>query len=328
MKAIVRNPGLHSLIVDTERSGSRALGIGPCGPMDAFAFMTGNFLAGNIKSAPAIEFFLPAPEIFFEDSALVAVTGPGLKVSVDGRNVFAWKPFMVPAKSTLKISSEGLATCGYICVNNGWDAQEWLGSKTTNLAASMGGFKGRLLKKDDVLYSSAALRLASAGELQLPNWHISEKEIHEVYFQNKHICCVRGPEAGKIGEPAEETFVSGRFRISAKSNRMGYRLIGPPLPNNNRVELVSSAVDYGTIQLLPDGQLIVLMADHQTTGGYPRIGTVIHADMPGLVQFNRKKDISFTWCSADTAYQIAEERNRRLNEIKNSCMLRLKQYLP
>ena len=92
--------------------------------------------------------------------------------------------------------------------------------------------------------------------------------------------------------------------------------------------MVSSAVDYGTIQLLPDGQLIVLMADHQTTGGYPRIGTVIHADMPRLVQFNRKKDISFTWCSADTAYQIAEERNRRLNEIKNSCMLRLKQYLP
>lgn len=331
MKAIVRNPGLHALIVDEGRSGARALGIGPSGPMDIFAFMTGNFLAGNAVPAPAIEFFLPAPEIYFEDSALVAVTGPGLSVLVNEKIISAWKPFLIPPKSTLKIITNGDSICGYICVNNGWNAQEWLNSKTTSLAASMGGLNGRLLKKDDLLVSLQEQQL-SAEDQQLfsdhMNWQISEKEIHEVYFQDKHICCVRGPEAGKIGEPAEEAFVSGRFRISAKSNRMGYRLTGPPLINTNRLEMVSSAVDFGTIQLLPDGQLIVLMADHQTTGGYPRIATVIHADLPGLAQFNRKKDISFTWCCADTAYQIAEERSRRLNEIKNSCLLQLNQYLP
>lgn len=324
MQAVILNPGLHALIVDEGRGGYRALGIGPSGPMDNFAFMTGNFLAGNMIPAPAIEFFLPAPEIYFEASALISVTGPGLSVSVDGNLFPAWKPFVIPARSRLKIIASLESVCGYICVNGGWEAQEWLGSKTTNLPAGMGGHQGRLLKKDDHISFFPRLVRSHSDAL---TWQISEKEIREVYFRDKHICCVMGPESGMLGYAGEEAFTSGRFRISSKSNRMGYRLSGPPVSILNKQEMVSSAVDFGTIQLLPDGQLIILMADHQTTGGYPRIGTVISADIPGLVQFSRKQDLSFTRCSVDTAWHLSEERNRRLNEIKNSCALRLQNVL-
>ena len=108
---------------------------------------------------------------------------------------------------------------------------------------------------------------------------------------------------------------------------MGYRLKGDLLRPEKKFELVSSGVDFGTIQLPPDGQLIVLMADHQTTGGYPRLASIAHADLPRFTQFDRKKDLYFSWCTPDLAYLMYTERQKRLSEIKSSCLLRIKPYL-
>lgn len=324
MSATVLSPGLLSLLVDGGRYGHRAIGVGTSGPMDPFAFEVGNYLAGNETLLPSIEFFHPGPEITFHESALIAVTGVGIAMTLDGIDVLPWRPLEVRKNSTLRLIPMGKGTCGYIAILGGWESEYWLGSRSTSLAIGTGGFQGRALKKEDTLFFKPA---PGGKEGQHLNWHLAESEITEVYSDQKHISCVKGPESDWLEANLLDQFVSERFRITPRSNRMGYRLAGEPLRSSKKIEMISSAVDLGTIQLLPDGQLVVLMADHQTTGGYPRLAAVAHSDIPRLTQFGRQSDLCFSWCSIDTACTLHEERKQRVKELKNSCLLRLKSYL-
>lgn len=324
MSATVLHPGLHSMLVDTGRAGHRLSGIGPSGPMDSFAYQIGNFLTGNNDSLCAIEFFQSGPELLFHQTALVAITGPGSYGILDGEKVSGWRPLIIKKDSVLKLVISGDGMVGYLNIYGGWGAQQWLGSSTTQLSAGMGGYHGRLLQRSDVIKIQKEYNFKDSSEI---SWHISDRELSSIYAAEKHICCVQGPESIKLPPATLDHFVSQRFRVSPKSNRMGYRLSGEPLIMDKKLEMISSPVDLGTIQLLPDGQLVVLMADHQTTGGYPRLASVVHADIPRLAQFSSSHDLCFSWCTPDTAYGLMNERSKKINEIKNSCLLRLKPYL-
>ena len=324
MSATVQNPGLLSLVVDNGRFGNRAFGVGPSGPLDSFAYEVGNYLAGNEELMPAIEFFHPGPEITFHESALISVTGVGVAMLVNDREVFPWRPIEIPKNTTVRMFPTGQGSCGYIHIHGGWKAESWRGSHTTTLSIGLGGYQGRALKKGDVL---EFIPTELSKNVQHLNWHVSEWELNEVYADQKHICCVPGPESVCFTKNQLDQFVSQRFQIRPNSNRMGYRLVGEALLLEKKIEMVSSAVDLGTIQVLPDGQLIVLMADHQTTGGYPRLASVVSPDLPRLAQLGKQRDLYFSWCTTEMAYALLAERNRRLKELKNSCLLRLKPYL-
>jgi len=324
MSATVQNPGLLSLLVDNGRFGNRAFGVGPSGPLDSFAYEVGNYLAGNEQMMPAIEFFHPGPEITFHEPTLISVTGVGVAIQLDDREVLPWRPIAVAKNTTLRLLPTGQGSCGYIHILGGWKAESWRGSRTTSLSMGLGGYQGRALKKGDDL---DFIPTEISKNNQQPNWHVSGSELGEVYSDQKHICCVPGPESGCFEKNQLEQFVSQRFQIMPNSNRMGFRLFGEALSVEKKIEMVSSAVDFGTIQVLPDGQLIVLMADHQTTGGYPRLASVVSADLPRLAQLGKQRDLYFSWSTAEMAYALLTERIRRMKELKNSCLLRLKPYL-
>jgi antagonist of KipI len=199
---------------------------------------------------------------------------------------------------------------------------KWLGSYSTNLKAGAGGWHGRPLKKGDELpfkentiYFAGMLKEESNFEV-LP-WRVNTEKTyrypHEVGF-------IPGNEWDMLSFASKNNFLENNFLVHPSSDRMGYQLSGPSLVAEKRIELVSSAVSFGTVQLLPDGQLIVLMADHQTTGGYPRIAHVISAHLPKLAQLRPSDTIYFKLTDTATAEDLLLGQQKELHILQRACL--------
>ena len=167
----------------------------------------------------------------------------------------------------------------------------------------------------------------SCKENKILPWHISQYELDKIYHPQNTIRCIKSIEWNLMDEISKQNFINYDFIISNQSDRMGYRLNSKPLLLQQSTALISSAVDAGTIQLLPDGNCIVLMADHQTTGGYPRIASVIKADLPKLAQIKPGQSFNFTIVSLQEAENALLMMLQTLQEIKNACHLNIKKYL-
>jgi len=310
-------------LVSGGRTGFRSLGIGPGGAMDQFAMRTSNFLVGNDREA-VIELGYSSAEILFRQDCVASVTGNGFFVEINEVVVPFWKPFKIKAGVVLKLKKNSAGAWTYLAVHGGWEAQEWLGSLTTNLSAGAGGFNGKALQKnDEVNIDKAEVQI---DEIKILPWGISTIELNGVYSSVKEVRCIASVETNLLSQEAKEKITSQEFVVSNKSNRMGYRLHGPSLSLSEPMELISSPVDFGTIQLLPDGNLIVLMADHQTTGGYPRIASVIKADLPKLAQAMPGEKIRFKMISLTDAESEWRFLEQRLVELKRSCHLQFRNH--
>ncbi len=146
-------------------------------------------------------------------------------------------------------------------------------------------------------------------------------------FSVDSIYVLPGNELNRLEEESKRHFISDLFKISSLSDRMGYRLSGPGLWSTSEDELVSSAVSFGTVQLLPDGQLIILMADHQTSGGYPKIAHVITAHHSRLAQMRPEEKISFRFTDIKTAEELLLKQHQHLRQLENACKFRLQDFL-
>ncbi|WP_462248877.1 5-oxoprolinase subunit C family protein, partial [Ferruginibacter sp.] len=204
-------------------------------------------------------------------------------------------------------------------------AENWLGSCSTHLKVGAGGYLGRALQKDDTINFNKTH--FSSNENKILSWCISQHELDKIYLPQNNIRCIKSIEWNLMDELPKQNFINHDFIISNQSDRMGYRLNGKPLLLQQPTALISSAVDAGTIQLLPDGNCIVLMADHQTTGGYPRIASVIKADIPKLAQIKPGQSFNFTIVSLHEAEDALLAMHQTLQEIKNACHLNIKKYL-
>jgi antagonist of KipI len=209
-------------------------------------------------------------------------------------------------------------------VHGGWRSETWLGSTTTNLSAGAGGFNGRALQKNDVVeWKGSKIHI---NETKVLPWGISINELNDVYSPPSEVRCMPSIETNLLSPQSKEKFISDEFIVSSQSNRMGYRLKGSALSMSEQMEMVSSPVDFGTIQLLPDGNLIVLMADHQTTGGYPRIASVIKADQPKLSQLLPGDKVNFKMISSIEAEVEFLLRDQKMRELKKNCITRFNDY--
>lgn len=318
-------PGILSTLQGPARAGFRYMAIGTGGAMDVFAWHVGNSLAGNDTSSVSLEYFHPGPVLVFRAATLFSITGPGCSGILNGTPVPGWHPVVAEAGAILELPPSTSGRCGYLTIHGGFSADEFLGSSSTCLAAGAGGFLGRKLRAGDLIPFGKSSPQLLTGLVQ--KWSVPERDIMLVYGREKHICCLEAPETMLLGGLAKQDFSLQSWSVSAASNRMGYRLQGTALKPEVSIELVSSPVDLGTVQLLPDGQLIVLMADHQTTGGYPRIGSVVHADLPRLVQAVPGQQIFFSWSSPETAARLRKDQTRRLAAIRSACLLNIKRYL-
>ncbi|HTH55377.1 MAG TPA: biotin-dependent carboxyltransferase family protein [Cyclobacteriaceae bacterium] len=323
MSIKIVKPAVVTTLVSDGREGFRSLGIGPGGAMDYFAMKTANFLVGNDREA-VLEMGYSSVEILFHEGGLISITGKGFDAFVNDEVATMWRPFKIKPNARLIFKKKSKGAWIYLAIHGGWKAQEWLHSFTTNLHAETGGFNGRTLQKGDILERNKTEVIAT-DERSMP-WGISTNELSEVYSSPDIIRCISSAETDLMHGTSKEKFVSSGFTLTSQCNRMGYRLTGDPLFLGEKVELVSSPVDFGTVQLLPDGNPIVLMADHQTTGGYPRIASVVKADLCKLSQKMPGDKINFKMIPFQEAEEGLVSREQKLKEIKESCHLRIKKH--
>jgi antagonist of KipI len=320
MSLEVIKAGIADSVQDNGRYGYQHLGINPTGAMDLNAMHIANALVGNELNEAGIELKFPASTLLFHKSTIIALSGADFKARLNGQSIPINQPVLIPKNSELKFSGINRGSFCYLAIHGGLQIARWLESRSTNLKAKWGGVEGRFLKKGDVLkYNPLDIR-----EIKVLPWQVN---VAEFYLKDHVIRCLPGNEFSWLIKKSQATFLKTPFTISPQSDRMGYRLKGRALRQSKKQELLSTAVTFGTIQLLPQGEIIILMADHQTTGGYPRIGHVISADRSKLVQCNANDKISFQWVRLEDAELFALAQHKSLKQLQRSCMYKLKQFL-
>jgi antagonist of KipI len=314
MSIKIIKPGMFTTIQDMGRVGFRSAGIGPGGAMDFFAATAANFLVGNDEKAAVVEMHFPAAEIIFEEPALISITGGDFSAHLNDQPVPLWQPFFIKPNDWLLFKKYINGARAYLAIHGGIKADNWLNSFSTHTKVKAGGFKGRALLKEDVLLFNKKIEW-----FQLNSFPDFAGLVGSAYQPANTIRCIAGAEWEWLNELSQTNFSDSNFVLTAHSDRMGFRLQGTNLSLQQPLELISSPVDMGTIQLLPNGQLIVLMADHQTTGGYPRVANVISADLPKLAQSPIHSQIQFKMITPENAEDALFSFHQILGSIKNSC---------
>ncbi|MBS1919657.1 MAG: biotin-dependent carboxyltransferase family protein [Bacteroidetes bacterium] len=321
--------GVLDSIQDRGRYGWQYLGINPAGTMDSFSASIANILVGNNPDEATIELHFPASIFLFERPALVAISGADFSATINGEPVPASHAFMVNKNSVLQFQEPTKGARAYLAVKGGFLADTWLGSVSTNLKAGMGGYQGRGLRKNDQVFFREDLKystiLSQKEYMILPwkadlNWNSKTEYANELFI-------IPGHEWDWLINESKNNFLNTSLTITQQSDRMGYRLNNIPLRTLTNEEIVSSAVSFGTVQLLPGGRLIILMADHQTTGGYPRIAHIISAHLPGAAQMKTGDSIRFKMTDSKTAEGLLIKQQQHLLQLQSACKFRLEEYL-
>jgi antagonist of KipI len=325
MSISILRSGVLDTIQDVGRYGFGNLGINISGPMDSYAMKAANLLVANPIGKAVIEIHFPGPQILFEQNALISLTGADFAPTINGEPVPLWKPLVVRGKSVLLFSHRQWGARCYLAVHGGFCVPQWLHSSSTNLKAKAGGCQGRKLEKGDELqfgetnlYYPVLLRENNVAELP---WSVDRTNVYQYPHE---IAFLPGHEWRMLDEDAQQRLLQNNFIIHPSSDRMGYNLRGPEINPGENFQLVSSAVSFGTIQLLPNNQLIILMADHQTTGGYPRIGHVISAHLPKLAQLAASDCLKLNPVDMETAEHLLFLQEMELQIIGNGCHDRMK----
>lgn len=338
MTVTVLHPGLLTTVQDLGRPGWQHIGVPVSGAMDAFALRVANALVGNDDGAAALEITLHGPQLHFDVDALIAVCGADLSPAVDDVPLPQWRPVLVRRGSVLAFGRPRWGVRAYLAIAGGWDVPAVLGSCSTYLRAKLGGLEGRALREGDRLFagvpSPAAQRLMAALSSRLGRrpyatvaWHVSPRAF-PAYAARPIVRALRGPEFDGFTPDAQEALFTQPFRVTPQSDRMGCRLAGPALKLRAPLELLSEGVTAGTVQVPPDGQPIVLLADRQTAGGYPRIASVTTVDLPVLAQAPPGTFLCFREVSLGEAQALLACREQLLRRLRAAIFRRLAEGAP
>lgn len=338
MKIEVLEPGLLTSIQDSGRHGFQMLGVNVGGAMDGLSHRIANILVGNDERGATIEITLKGPELFFPEYSLIAICGGDLSPKIKGWRVPMWRPVLINGSSRLRFGRLVTGCRAYLAHAGVMDVPSVLGSKSVNLRAGFGGIKGRKLKKGDVIrygkpeftfeHVRHSFRLPPhEHELGMrpftpPNWSVSSLSTEIIPNKTPALRIIRGAHFDYLTEESRKLFLHETFRISSASDRMGYRLEGKPLKLNNASELLSEPVSSGTIQLPSNGAPIILLADHQTHGGYPRIAHVISIDLAILAQLRPGSQLSFSEVTIEEAHELYLKREHEIEVIKGAVAFR------
>jgi antagonist of KipI len=321
----VRQPGMQTTVQDLGRPGWQHVGVPVGGAMDRCAHRIANLLIGNPPDAAALECALGGIALQFDAPALVALAGRDITASIDGRQLPAWRPCLVH-RGALLVLHTGCRTT--IAVGGGIDVPVILDGRGTSLRAAFGGWHGRALRRDDRLPIGARTvigdRIAASLEAEgraAADWSPAGSVLPP-YGEQPSVRYIPGPELEALTDGSRTAWRDATFRISPESDRMGYRLSGQSLSLTSAREMLSSGVTAGTIQLPPGGAPIVLMADRQTTGGYPRLGDVIAVDLPLLAQLRPGDRVHFAVTSLVVAHAAYRRREHELSRVTQAVALR------
>lgn len=322
MSIFFQTSGLLTTIQDLGRLRFRRCGVNPNGAMDKTAVRLINILLGNDENEAVLETHFSAPDILFKENALIALGGAEFGAKAGAESLENWRTYFIEKGSMLKFEKRKFGNSAYLAVKGGFDLEKWLGSASTNLAAKIGGFSGRALQKGDrikfKIHNSKFIIQNSKPKIS--------NHLIPFYSRFPTVRVTAGAEYQFLTAFSEQKFLVETFSISAQSDRMGFRLAGEPLYLLSFKEMLSTAVNFGTIQLLPDGQMIVLMADHQTTGGYPRIAHVVEQDLPLLAQLGANDKIGFHLISVEEAENLVLDFEKDLCFYRAGCKFALQDF--
>ena len=304
----ILEPGLLTTVQDRGRWGSQSLGVPVAGPMDDVSHQLANLAVGNPADCATLEVTLTGPTLEFRDDVSFAVTGAEFELYLDQVVVPMGVACRARLGSVLRFGPRGAGARAYLGVAGGIDVPPVLGSRSPDLASGFGGLGGRRLHAGDRLVMGpmargSARRVAPIAPLPLPDGGARVRTIETPHTEE---------DGARCGEAALAGLMTTRFTVAADSNRMAYRLSGPPLALVDETSMLSAATPCGTVQVPPSGHPILLMADRQTTGGYPRIATVISADLPLVGQLAPGDWIRFEACDRGSAVGALIAQQQRL----------------
>lgn len=323
MSVIVLRPGTLATVQDLGRTGLRHLGVVPGGAMDAVSHRIANALVGNRSDAASLEIALSGPDLLITRDALIALYGARFAARLDGKPLPPARPVLVRAGARLRIGRAEDGFFGYLAIAGGFDVPAVLGSRSTYVPGAFGGWRGKAITRDATLPL-----IGSVADLSARRFERVSRRGNPFGPRGQSVAWFAPNALSAIGDPpvvraipgihhelfkpaARVAFFSERWRVGMDSNRMGLRLGGPSLPLVKAIEILSQPACRGTVQVPAGGQPIALMADHQSTGGYPRIAEVIAADAPRLAQVPPGRELRFapvTLEEADAARALLSER--------------------
>ena len=290
-------------VQDLGRYGYQRFGISPSGAQDWLAHRAANLLVGNPADAATVEIGLADQTYQLETEGLVAVTGAGFVVTVQGQPRPLWTALYMRAGQTLELHRTADGNWAYLAVAGGLLTAPVLGSRSTFVVGRLGGHQGRPLQAGDTM----ATGLAPRASLTLAASTVPP-DLRPAYALHPRLEVIPGPQTDAFSEAGLTTFLSSRYTLSQMSDRMGYRLEGPAIEHRASADIISDALAIGSIQVPGSGQPLIMMNDRPTTGGYTKIATVTTADLPLLAQCRPGvSQLGFT----ATTVEAAQARHRQ-----------------
>lgn len=298
--------GMLSTVQDLGRFKVMKNGFTQSGVMDAYSTKIANKLCKNDINAPVIEMTMLGITAKFKGEHIFAISGGIFDVSLNNKPVRTNKAYIAKDGDVLSIKGAKQGLRCYLAVAGGFDVPLFMGSASTNLKINVGGFNGRKLKAGDIL------KIGKADKIK----NIEKRELPENTYNNPvRVRVVLGPQDDMFSENDLMLFSKQQYTVTSDLDRMGIRLWGIALRGKKKLEIISDAITFGSIQITNSGMPIILMADHQTTGGYAKIATVISADLPKLAQVKPNDKISFEIIDIDTAEKIAIKQKKFIDKL-------------
>lgn len=305
----VIKPGLLTTVQDKGRWGYQCYGVAVAGAMDAFALASANRLVGNPEGAAGLEMTLLGPTLRLHRETIFALAGADLGPRLNGEPISNWTCHLAQPGAVLDFAGRKSGIRSYLAISGGIDVPPIMDSRATYLLGHFGGLEGRALRARDRL----PILPPAAGSRNFPG-RIFPEDLHPPYRKNPTLRVVPGPFAEFFSGEAIQILFSTEYTITPQSDRMGYRLQGEPLRRQKPKELISCGLANGTIQVPPDGQPIILLADRQSIGGYPIVATLILADLPLIAQCAPGDKLRFSPVSIEEA---REEYLRLWGKLRN-----------
>ncbi len=328
MSITVLKPGPLTTVQDAGRIGHGAQGYRLCGAADGYAFRAANLLAGNgDDTMAALELTIMGGTFRFEEDTLFALAGAEMPAALDGAALPFFAPCLAPAGSVLTLGAAGDGLRAYLAVYGGIDTPPVLGSRSTDLKCGLGGLDGRALRTGDLLpvgrsagqarrrweeicRRGAEKPLGENGRTVLRPWRFGGEQPLPLFR------AVPGPQAGAFTAAGQAALVHGVYSLTADCDRMGCKLSGPVIEPKDGVDILSDGIVAGSVQISANGQPIVMLADHQTTGGYAKIATLCTVDVWAMAQMRPGQKLGFTYLTAGQAAEACRREAAKLQQIK------------
>ncbi|MDD3229463.1 MAG: biotin-dependent carboxyltransferase family protein [Oscillospiraceae bacterium] len=295
---VVEKGGALTTIQDLGRFGFERFGVSPSGPMDVRSFSISNILVGNPRNAAAMEISIMGPTLRFRDSAVIAVTGCEISFMRNGVPLPMYTTVYISAGDIVEFGIAKTGCRAYLAVSGGFDVPAVMGSRATSIQNKIGGIYGRRLQNGDEL---------TIGSSSIKTEQILGRSLPRDNFEGNQFVTLRvimGPQDNEFTKEGIQTFLESTYKVGNDSNRMGYRLSGPLIQHSGDGNIISDGIVTGSVQIPTSGLPIVMLAERQTVGGYPKIATIISVDISKIGQCRPGDQVRFQAVDIDEAQRL------------------------